>query len=82
MVKTLRVQVGLLVVNPQILVSITNFEAKTFKEYIEYAKKNPGKLTLGLPTSGGGAPADLDTMAGHIDATVIRPAAMIQRSVG
>lgn len=92
-----------LVVNPQVLVSNPNFEAKTFKEYIAYAKKNPGKLTLGLPTSGGiahiahevlakaadiqvnyipykgGAPAALDAMAGHIDATVITLAAVTEQ---
>lgn len=92
-----------LVVNPQVLVSNPNFEAKTFKEYIAYAKKNAGKLTLGLPTSGGiahiahevlakaadiqvnyipykgGAPAALDAMAGHIDATVITLAAVTEQ---
>lgn len=95
-----------LVVNPQVLVSNPNFEAKTFKEYIEYAKKNPGKLSMGLPTSGGiahiahevlakaadikvnyipykgGAPAALDAMAGHIDATVITLAAVSEQIKG
>lgn len=95
-----------LVVNPQVLVSNPNFEAKTFKEYIDYAKKNPGKISLGLPTSGGiahiahevlakaadikvnyipykgGAPAALDAMAGHIDATVITLAAVTEQIKG
>lgn len=95
-----------LVVNPQVLVSNPNFVAKTFKEYIDYAKKNPGKTALGLPTSGGiahiahevlanaadikvnyipykgGAPAALDTMAGHIDATVITLAAVSEQIKG
>jgi tripartite-type tricarboxylate transporter receptor subunit TctC len=94
------------VVNPQVLVSNPNFQAKTFKEYVEYAKKNPGKISLGLPTSGGiahiahevlakaadikvnyipykgGAPAALDTMAGHIDATVITLAAVTEQIKG
>lgn len=94
------------VVNPQVLVSNPNFQAKTFKEYVDYAKKNPGKISLGLPTSGGiahiahevlakaadikvnyipykgGAPAALDTMAGHIDATVITLAAVTEQIKG
>jgi tripartite-type tricarboxylate transporter receptor subunit TctC len=94
------------VVNPQVLVSNPNFQAKTFKEYVEYAKTNSGKISLGLPTSGGiahiahevlakaadikvnyipykgGAPAALDTMAGHIDATVITLAAVTEQIKG
>lgn len=92
-----------LVVNPQVLVSYPNFEPKTFKEYIDYAKKYPDKVSLGLPTSGGiahiahevlanaadikvnyipykgGAPAALDAMAGHINATVITLAAVTEQ---
>ena len=94
--------VGRIAVNPQILVSSPNFEAATFRQYIDYAKKNPDTLSLGLPTSGGiahiahevlareagisvnyipykgGAPAALDTMAGHINATVITLAAVTE----
>lgn len=92
-----------LVVNPQVLVVNPGFGAQTFKEYVEYAKSNPGKLTLALPTSGGiahiahevlanaadikvnyipykgGAPAALDTMAGHVNATVITLAAVTEQ---
>ncbi len=92
-----------LVVNPQVLVSNPEFQAKTFKDYVEFAKANPGKLTLALPTSGGiahiahevlanaadikvnyipykgGAPAALDTMAGHVNATVITLAAVTEQ---
>lgn len=92
-----------LVVNPQVLVSYPNFEPKTFKAYVDYAKTHPGQVTLGLPTSGGiahiahevlanaaeikvnyipykgGAPAALDAMAGHINATVITLAAVTEQ---
>jgi tripartite-type tricarboxylate transporter receptor subunit TctC len=39
--------------NPSVLVVNPNFEAKTFKEYVAYAKANPGKLTYA--TSGAGS---------------------------
>ncbi len=92
-----------LVVNPQVLVVNPGFAPQTFKEYVEYAKSHPGKLTLALPTSGGiahiahevlanaagikvnyipykgGAPAALDTMAGHVNATVITLAAVTEQ---
>ncbi|MCX7223017.1 MAG: tripartite tricarboxylate transporter substrate-binding protein [Burkholderiales bacterium] len=92
-----------LVVNPQVLVSNPGFGPQTFKEYVEFAKANPGKLTLALPTSGGiahiahevlanaadikvnyipykgGAPAALDTMAGHVNATIITLAAVSEQ---
>lgn len=92
-----------LVVNPQVLVSNPDFAPKTIKEYVEFAKANPDKLTLALPTSGGiahiahevfanaagikvnyipykgGAPAALDTMAGHVNATVITLAAVTEQ---
>ncbi|HEY9280254.1 MAG TPA: tripartite tricarboxylate transporter substrate-binding protein [Eoetvoesiella sp.] len=90
------------VVNPQVLVANPSFEAKTFKEYVALAKKKPGEISLGLPTSGGiahiahevladeanidvnyipysgGAPAALDVMGGHINATVITLAAVTE----
>ena len=92
-----------LVVNPQVLVSNPGFQAQTFKDYVDFAKANPGKLTLALPTSGGiahiahevlasaadikvnyipykgGAPAALDTMAGHVNATIITLAAVTEQ---
>ncbi len=39
--------------NPSVLVVNPTFEAKTFKEYVAYAKANPGKLTFA--TSGAGS---------------------------
>ena len=39
--------------NPSVLVVNPGFEAKTFKEYVAYAKANPGKLTYA--TSGAGS---------------------------
>ena len=39
--------------NPSVLVVNPGFEAKTFKEYVAYAKANPGKLTFA--TSGAGS---------------------------
>lgn len=39
--------------NPSVLVVNPNFGAKTFKEYVEYAKANPGKLAFA--TSGAGS---------------------------
>lgn len=90
-------------VNPQVLVANPDFEAKDFNQYIAYAKKHPGQLSLGLPTSGGiahiahevlaksanidvnyipykgGAPAAMDVMAGHINATVITLAAVTEQ---
>ena len=39
--------------NPSVLVVNPAFEAKTFKEYVAYAKANPGKLTFA--TSGAGS---------------------------
>ncbi|TAJ37182.1 MAG: tripartite tricarboxylate transporter substrate binding protein [Reyranella sp.] len=39
--------------NPSVLVVNPTFEARTFKEYVAYAKANPGKLTFA--TSGAGS---------------------------
>jgi tripartite-type tricarboxylate transporter receptor subunit TctC len=39
--------------NPSVLVVNPSFEAKTFREYVAYAKANPGKLTYA--TSGAGS---------------------------
>lgn len=90
------------VVNPQVLVTNPAFETKNFKEYIAFAKKNPGKLSVALPTNGGiahiaheilaheadisvnyipysgGAPAAIDVVAGHTNATVITLAAVAE----
>ena len=41
------------VANPQILVVRPSLGVKTFEQYLAMAKQSPGKITLGLPTSGG-----------------------------
>lgn len=41
------------VANPQILVVNPSLSIKTFQEYVDFTKQNPGKLTLALPGSGG-----------------------------
>jgi tripartite-type tricarboxylate transporter receptor subunit TctC len=51
--------ISLAVVAPLILTANNNFPAKTAKELIEYAKKNPGKIAFG--SSGIGAAAHLTT---------------------
>lgn len=39
--------------NPQILVVRPTLGVKTFKQYVDLARKNPGQGSLALPTSGG-----------------------------
>lgn len=41
------------IVNAQILVVRPTLGVKTFKQYVELAKKNPGQVSLALPLSGG-----------------------------
>lgn len=90
------------IVNPQVLVVRPTLGVKTFAQYLELARKKPGEVSLGLPTSGGiahvahemfrqklgfevnyipyagGAPAALDVMGGHTDATIITAAAVTE----
>jgi tripartite-type tricarboxylate transporter receptor subunit TctC len=78
---------------PNVLVTPPNFPANNLKEFIEYAKKNPGKISYGSSGSGssdhlsaelfkqqtgsfgvhipyrGGAAAQMDLMAGNIQAS-------------
>lgn len=44
---------------PNVLVVNPSFPAKTLMEFIEHAKKNPGKITMGLP--GNGSPQHLSS---------------------
>ncbi|RZS78761.1 Bug family tripartite tricarboxylate transporter substrate binding protein [Pigmentiphaga kullae] len=41
------------IANPQILVVRPTLGVKTFQQYLALAKKSPGQVTVGLPTSGG-----------------------------
>lgn len=41
--------------NPYVLIARNNFPANNFKELIEYAKKNPGKVSFGTPGVGSAA---------------------------
>jgi tripartite-type tricarboxylate transporter receptor subunit TctC len=90
------------VVNPQILVVNPKTGIKSFSQYLQFAKANPGKLNLALPGNGGiahvaheiltqetgarvnyipypgGGPATVDTLAGHVDATLITLAAVTE----
>lgn len=78
---------------PNVLITPPNFPANSVKEFIDYAKKNPGKISYGSSGSGssdhlsaelfklqtgtfgvhipyrGGAAAQLDIMAGTIEAS-------------
>ncbi len=78
---------------PNILITPPNFPANTLKEFIDYAKKNPGRISYGSSGSGssdhlsaemfkmqtktfgvhipyrGGAAAQIDIMAGTIEAS-------------
>lgn len=78
---------------PNVLITPPNFPANSIKEFIDYAKKNPGKISYGSSGSGssdhlsaelfklqtgtfgvhipyrGGAAAQVDIMAGNIDAS-------------
>lgn len=90
------------VVNPQVLVVRPDLGVKTFREYVQWARKHPGELALGLPGNGGiahvahemlgrelgirvnyvpyggGGPAVVDLLGGHIDATLITLAAVTE----
>jgi tripartite-type tricarboxylate transporter receptor subunit TctC len=47
------IHVSIASTNPSVLVANPNFQAKTFKEFIDYAKANPGKVSYA--TSGAGS---------------------------
>ena len=47
------IHVSIASTNPSVLVSNPNFQAKTFKEFVDYAKGNPGKVSYA--TSGAGS---------------------------
>jgi len=47
------IHVSIASTNPSVLVANPNFQAKTFKEFVDYAKANPGKVSYA--TSGAGS---------------------------
>ncbi|MGQ3301972.1 Bug family tripartite tricarboxylate transporter substrate binding protein [Reyranella sp.] len=47
------IHVSIASTNPSVLVATPNFQAKTFKEFVDYAKANPGKVSYA--TSGAGS---------------------------
>ena len=58
------------IVNPQVLVVNPKAGIKSFQDYVAYNKNHPGKLSL--------APAAVDVIAGHVDATLITLAAVME----
>jgi tripartite-type tricarboxylate transporter receptor subunit TctC len=60
--------ISLLATAPQVLVTHTSVPVKTFKEFIDYARRNPGRLSYG--TTGSGSAAHLTMELFKADAKV------------